>query len=101
MKMKIKAWGSTYKVKPIIDNYRNNGNLYIGLNTECEPFADLTVNICELSENEAAIDTNNCPWAEQFIEDYSLGTPTGRYLRSGYCAYPVYKFDLDKVKQYR
>lgn len=102
MQMKVTSWGTTHNVKAKISEYRNNGNLYIGLHTKYEPYADLTVNIEKLSEkDEAAVDTNNCPWAEELIDKYELGLFTGRYLRSGFCSYPVYKFDLDKVKQYQ
>ena len=41
----------------------------------------------------AAIDTNNCPWAEKFLTDNKLAADTGRKVRSGFCTYPIYKFD--------
>ena len=41
----------------------------------------------------AAIDTNNCPWAEKFLTDNKLAVDTGRKVRSGFCTYPIYKFD--------
>lgn len=51
------------------------------------------------AEGEAYIDTNNCPWAVEFIEKEGLGKRTGRMGRSGYCTYPVVKFDMEKVKE--
>lgn len=97
----LSAWGETTHLNTIMDSYRNNGNLYIGLvDEEGFPYADLTVNIEALRDNMAAVDTNNCPWAEKFIEDNGLGVKTGYNLGSGFCRYPVYEFDLDKVKEY-
>lgn len=40
-----------------------------------------------------AIDTNNCPWAEKFLTDNKPAVDTGRKVRSGFCTYPIYKFD--------
>ena len=98
--IKLKAWGETYKLNTIISNYRNNGNIYIGLISEDgEPFADLTVNIKPLAENCSAVDTNNCPWAEELINEYGLGKQFA-YVQSGFCNYPVYEFDMEKVKEY-
>lgn len=96
------AWGETNRLNTKIGSYRNNGNLYIGLvdNEGC-PYADLTVNIEYLPEEDmAAVDTNNCSWAETFIEENKLGEKTPYTFRSGFCVYPIYRFDLNKVKEY-
>lgn len=70
-------------------------------NQQDGPIATLTVCLCDrsLEEGEAYIDTNNCPWAVDFIEQEKLGKRTGRTGRSGYCTYPVVKFDMKKVKE--
>lgn len=98
----LHAYGETYNVHTDISHYTNNGNLAICLNDINEgPFATLTVNIDPLgSPSLAAVDTNNCSWAEAFIKEHSLGKFTGMSLRSGFCTYPVYDFDLDKLKDY-
>lgn len=65
-----------------------------------EPYATLTVNLDteeDISIDEAFVDVNNIPDACRFIEYYELGVPTGRIARSGYCEYPLYRFDLDKI----
>jgi hypothetical protein len=94
----LKAYGETYNLHTNISHYSDNGNLAICIDAENEgPFATLTVNIDPLPAPLAAVDTNNCSWAEEFIEKYELGTFTGMTLRSGFCTYPVYKFDLDKL----
>ena len=51
-------------------------------------------------EDEGYVDTNNCPWAEEFIKKYKLGSPTGKYKSSGFCIYPLYKFDMDEIQKY-
>lgn len=70
-------------------------------NREDGPIATLTVCLCDrrLGEGEAYVDTNNCPWAVDFIEKEGLGKRTGRVGLSGYCIYPVVKFDMKKVKE--
>ena len=87
-----------------IQQYMNNGNIYIGLgcNEEgyLEPFADLTVNLGDTTPNYCAyVDTNNLPDAENFIADNELGTFTGFVKRSGYCEYPLYMFNPDKLRE--
>ena len=83
------------------NTYYGNGNLCIQLFTEIEPFATLTVNLNSYKEtmpaNMAYVDTNNCPWAEQFIAENKLGKATGKYKSSGFCTYPLYEFDLSKL----
>lgn len=64
------------------------------------PFATLTVNLCSKSQsfNAAFVDTNNCPWVEQFLVLNKLATRVGNVTaKSGYCSYPLYKFDLTKL----
>lgn len=66
-----------------------------------EPYGNLTVNLPEESvpEGYAFIDTNNIPNAEQFIKEYSLGKPTGWYGHSGFCTYPLYRFNEDRLNE--
>ena len=90
----------TYDVNMHKTSYRNNGNLAIVLDSPTEgPFATLTVNLDgpKLPTNYAYVDTNNCPWAEQFIKHRNLGKPTGMVGYSGYCTYPLYEFDMSKL----
>lgn len=89
----------TYEVNISRSTYRNNGNLAIILDSPTEgPFATLSVNLYDrLPKNQAYVDTNNCPWAIDFIREYELGKFTGITGRSGYCTYPLYEFDLSKL----
>lgn len=78
------------------------GNLAIQLYYDEGPFARLTVNLPEsdaLGEaGFAFIDTNNVPWAEQFLADTGLAQKTCLYAHSGYCDYPLYQFDLNALE---
>lgn len=100
-------YGTYNDIAITTDHYRFDGSLAIELVSESEgPFARLTVCLQDdlglpyfLDEDEAFVDTNNCPWAEEFIKENRLGKPTGRTARSGWCEYPLYKFNLKKLHE--
>lgn len=71
-------------------------------NNEDGPIARITVCIAGsgLTEDETVIDTNNCPWAMEFIKQHGFGQATGRMVKSGYCTYPVVKLDIEKIGEY-
>lgn len=88
-----------------VNTYDSNGTMYIGLDSlDCgfpEPFADLTVNLGEiLPPYHAYVDTNNLPEAEQLIKAAGIGEPTGTYQTSGFCTYPLYRFNKEKLEEY-
>lgn len=97
---KVETWFGTYDVFCTTEKYQRPNNLAIQLwEPEEGPFATLTVNLGrKLPENQAFVDTNNCPWAEQFIAQNELGVPVGDFGFSGYCAYPLYEFNLERMK---
>lgn len=102
MMFKCETMFGSYMLELEKKQYADNGNLAIQAycNTEGfrEPFARLTVNLGrKLADDVAYVDTNNCPWAEEFIEENGLGVPTDRIGQSGWCFYPQYKFDLSKI----
>lgn len=99
----IDADGDRENVAPIAMKYMDNNTLAVCLYTEDgEPYADLTVNLEDSMANceMAYVDTNNCPWADNFIKDNGLGEPTGKVGKSGFCTYPLYKFNLDMMAKY-
>ena len=102
--MTVKTTFGTYKNCWLeLNKYVYDNSLAIMIhNMEDGPIAKITT--CSdgfsLQKNEAYIDTNNCPWAEDFIREYQLGKPTGRKARSGYCEYPVYRFDMDRLEEF-
>lgn len=105
---KINCWGQEYEVYLKKNSYRDNGSLAIQVFDASDggPFTVLTVNLEETpwcythakdKESVAFVDTNNNPWAEEFIKNNKLGEPIGRYGHSGFCSYPLYRFDLSKL----
>lgn len=101
MKAIVKSWGMEIEVTLEIALYAENKNLAIQMWCEIGPYAILTVNLSrKCKPNCAFVDTNNCPWAENFIEKYKLGMPTGDMEMSGFCVYPEYEFDLAEIAKY-
>ena len=104
----VNTYYETYEnVFIVLDKYRFDNSLAISLmSNTLGPIARITVCLQDglglpyfLDEDEAFVDTNNCPWAEQFIIENRLGKPTGRKAGSGFCLYPSYKFDLKKLAE--
>ena len=92
--------GEMYDVSLYVGEYRNNGRLAIILiDGEGEDFADLTVNLSDerCPEGCAFLDTNNLPSAEDFVERNGLGEFTGYWGHSGFCSYPMYRFDTERI----
>ena len=87
-----------------IQTYQNNGCIFIGLITNedgyPEPFADVTVNIDAPAPNYCGyLDTNNLSNVERFVCENDLGEFTGLTGRSGFCEYPLYLFNVDKLRE--
>ena len=96
----VKTEYGTYRVIVSKQKYQSNDTLAIRLIDEEGPFAIITVNLdCYgASDDMAYVDTNNCPWAEEFIKENKLGEHTGTYGKSGFCTYPLYRFDLKALE---
>ena len=68
-----------------------------------EPYAVITVNLDgttygnsqHQSDVRAFVDTNNYPWAEEFLTRNGLAKACEIYGRSGFCTYPLYEFNLE------
>lgn len=89
---------------PVVASYSNNDNLAIQLFCKeegfFEPYATLTVNIHELKDKtEAYVNINNNPNILNWITTNGIAVPTGETAISGYCEYPLYKFNLDKLNK--
>ena len=84
-----------------IGKYSRNNNTAISLDCNEGKFATITVNFNEkLDEGMAYLDTNNCSWVEDIMKKYCLGEPTGEDKQSGFCIYPLYKLDLQAIKEF-
>jgi len=103
----VKTDYKAYKAYIRTAKYDFDGSLAIQLvdAKDGSPLARITVCLVDdlglpylcVSEDTAFVDTNNYPWAEDFIVSNGLGGPAGRTARSGFCTYPLYKFDLKKL----
>ena len=88
-----------------ISHYVNNNQLFIGLiemDEEYGPemYGDITVNLgVECPPYCSFVDTNNLENVEQFVVDNKLGVFTGMTRRSGFCEYPLYQFDPERLRQ--
>lgn len=94
-------FGKDVQVRVSLARYYN-GNICIQLiDEEGLPFSRLTTNLTDdtLEEGLAFLDTNNCPDAAHFVERYELGSFTGHVEASGFCVYPLYEFDVEKLRR--
>ena len=90
-----------YNVTCVATRYCNNDSLAVSLITdEGEPFATATVNLPESGKhpNRAFLDTNNCPGINLWLTENGFGFPTGIMGFSGYCMYPEFEFNLEKLE---
>lgn len=106
----INCYDKTYNVYAIRRHYPCDNSLAIELvdSEDGQPFATLTTNLSDALEEVMdgtplppfvqAVDINNCPWAVEFIETNKLGFYCGVSITSGYCEYPLYIFDLEKLE---
>ena len=98
------SYGTEYKIKLQISSYEY-GNF--ALCATCwdeeykfwEPYGTFTVNLGEtLPDDCAYVDTNNHPGVEDWLKDNGLAEPLAKKRQSGFCMYPLYKFDIAKIR---
>ncbi len=88
-----------------VRSYYNAGRLSLQLvdwtSGEPEPWGRLTTNLCvPVAKDHAFIDVNNLGKdILSWIEENGLGKPTGRIEKSGFAAYPEYRFDAEKLRE--
>lgn len=81
-----------------------NGRIYLGLIEVAEdgypePYADITTNIDAPAPAYCGyLDTNNLSNIEQFIVENEIGVFTGLMGSSGFCRYPLYRFNVEKLR---
>ena len=86
-----------------LDRYRADRTLAINIYNETDGHIATITKCLDTpgnARNESYIDENNCPWAADFIKAYNLGEHTGKWVQSGYCTYPLYRFNMDELKKY-
>ena len=102
----LKTQFGSYEVLPYEMRYVVNNAIAVQLMDadDFAPFAMLTVNLPDdedtrelCGDNAQFVDTNNCPWAIEFLEENEIAKPTGFCGFSGFCVYPLYQFDTNKL----
>lgn len=99
------AYGHDHSIQFVFDNYMENDNLYIGMVWWSEdgpvPYTDVTKNLSiPCKANCSFVDTNNNYRLTNWLEKNGFAKETGNFEVSGYCMYPEYEFDLEKMKEY-
>ncbi len=85
----------------IINTYYADESLALEIwNNEEGPIAGLTTCLGSATKGYAYLDINNCPWAIDLVNKLGIGADTGKIERSGFCFYPLYEFNMEKVKEY-
>ena len=93
------GFGKTYSLRLRKEQYTYNDNMAVLADCESEyggwePFANVTVNLDEkLPDGYGYVDTNNFRGVLEWIEENNIGTFTGIYRQSGFCKYPLVKFN--------
>ena len=99
------SYGETEHVNLTLATYADNDNLYVGLDFfdpdigGMDFYGDVTSNVIKLPPFMACIDTNNNN-AEKimaFLKENGFGEPTGGALPSGFCMYPLFCFNPEKL----
>ena len=102
----LNKYGNNHPMTFDLASYVENGNLYVGLVTNeegyPEPWSNLTVNLSVNCDKDCGyIDTNNngTEIVEWLITN-KLGRLTGKMRTSGWCIYPEFKFNMEKLMQH-
>lgn len=78
------------------DEYMN-GNLALELWCNEGPYTTVTTNLGKLEDGLAAVDTNNNFGIDRWLRKRGIAKPTTILRCSGFCVYPVMRFDLSKI----
>ena len=80
------------------ETYRHNGSMAVTMNTpdDEDSYAVVTVNLSSpLQKGDFAfVDTNNLEGIDSWLAENGIAEHTGISARSGFCTYPLMKFNL-------
>lgn len=85
--------------------YRNNDTVALLAYTveDDEDYADITVNLEQSAfadqQDYQFVDTNNLPGIDKWLEENGLAEPTGITGSSGFCSYPLMKFNRKRLEE--
>lgn len=96
-------FGTTENVTLTVNTYVDNNSLYVGMTTIEDGFpelyGDVTVNLLSSMPPYCAfVDTNNMPELEDFLVKNGIAEFTGLAQTSGFCSYPLYQFNVEKMR---
>lgn len=97
----INYWQEKTKIRLFETKYSSNNTLAIvALDEYGEEFCKLSVNLNSpmQGDNLAFVDTNNLPWVEQFLQENDIAYPMFYSECSGWCNYPLYGFNKNKME---
>ena len=88
-----------------MSRYASNGNLYVGLfdysGEEPEFLFDITVNLDKKCEPDCSfVDINNWPNVDKWLMYHGFANPTMEWESSGFCWYPEFRFNIEKLHEY-
>ena len=87
------------KYKLHITEY-SNGNLYLGLFENDEPYANITKNFPgRIPWYEFYVDVNNFPEAIDMLFENNIARYTGKMMQSGFCHYPLFALVPEIIKE--
>ena len=99
-------YGDDNEVAVVLDMYRDNDNLFVGLEEYDEEldlwdsYCHVTVNVGKLPFLESAINMKYGGQEKiQFLVQNGFGVLTDKKLRSGGEVYPVFRFNEEKLKE--
>ena len=93
-------YGQTYELALSAAQYTCNGNTAIKAEEfkAFLPFANVTVNLDEkLPEGYGFVDTNNFSGALEWLTGNGIAEFTGQYGFSGFCQYPLVRFNMGLI----
>lgn len=99
------VWGDEHCGRIRSNEYIHGGgvalSLWVNDDGYPEPWADMTVNLdVPAADGCVFLDTNNFPEVVEIFRDYALGEPTGRVRASGWCVYPEYQLNNERLNEY-
>lgn len=99
----VTRFGTEKNCSLSVGRYADNDHIAIQIWCADGPYATLTVNLPETKKhpkNFAYVDVNNFPQAIELIKRLKIGKLVKQFGYSGFCAYPLFAFDEDKVHDY-
>ena len=105
-KLKITNFVKTYQVYFSLNTYVNNNTLAVSL--LCDdgeyydvPYMTISKNLgIALAPGWIYVDENNNPGITDWLVSNKLGVCSGSFGYSGYCKYPLFKFDYEELMKY-